>query len=120
MYLQKGPTFDAVDEVDMAGMQLSAKPEGITVVQVVKDSPAAKAGLQAGDVLLKLGGTALTGRNLPAVRRLFSTKGRRRLTRSSSAAARRASRRPSPWPGRSERARSTAISPGLCPGVPVS
>jgi serine protease DegS/serine protease DegQ len=38
----------------------TARPQGVMVIRVVPESPAAQAGLQPGDLLLKLDGTAIT------------------------------------------------------------
>lgn len=56
LYLKKGKSFGRPDEAGMCGVDL-VRSEGRTVVSAVyKGRPAAKAGIQAGDIILKLDG----------------------------------------------------------------
>lgn len=56
LYLRKGRRFDKPDEAGMCGLMLT-RSDGRTVVYTVYDGePAAKAGIEAGDVILKLQG----------------------------------------------------------------
>ncbi|MBI4612376.1 MAG: PDZ domain-containing protein [Planctomycetes bacterium] len=48
------------------GIEDSADPAGVRLTSVVPDSPAAKAGLAAGDVLVQWAGTALAGEGGPS------------------------------------------------------
>jgi hypothetical protein len=55
MYLRKGKRFDRVDLRDQSGLHI-LRIDGATVVQVVDaGSPAARAGIEPGDILLRLG-----------------------------------------------------------------
>lgn len=49
------------DYTDMPLANGGSREAGVTIVRVVADSPAAQAGLEPGDHLLKLDGTAITG-----------------------------------------------------------
>lgn len=57
-----GVMIRAVDETDAEGVGLS-KVQGVMVQEVLKGSPAEKAGLQTGDVILDLDGTAVNSPN---------------------------------------------------------
>ncbi|MBX7156268.1 MAG: Do family serine endopeptidase [Bacteriodetes bacterium] len=57
-----GVTIKAVDEKDAKAFGLS-KVTGVVAQEVLKDSPAKKAGIESGDVLLELNGTPLTSAN---------------------------------------------------------
>ncbi len=57
-----GVSIKTVDEKDSKGLGLS-KPEGVLVQDVLANSPAKKAGIESGDVLLELDGTALNSSN---------------------------------------------------------
>lgn len=43
------------------GMEVGMKEEGLTVIAPLKDSPAEKAGILAGDIILKIGDTVASG-----------------------------------------------------------
>ncbi len=56
LYLKKGESFDKPDEAGMCGVSLD-RSDGRTVVSAIyKGQPAAKAGIKAGDTILKLDG----------------------------------------------------------------
>jgi hypothetical protein len=56
LYLKRGKSFDKPDEAGMCGVSI-VRSEGRTVVsEVYKNEPAAKSGIQVGDVILKLNG----------------------------------------------------------------
>ncbi len=57
-----GVTIQTLDEKTARGLKMD-KPEGVLVESVLKDSPAAKAGLQSEDVLLELDGVKLNSSN---------------------------------------------------------
>jgi hypothetical protein len=54
LYLNKSHRFDAVDQMDMSGLHLIQHEKGAEVHAVDPDSPASKAGIKAGDIILKL------------------------------------------------------------------
>jgi S1-C subfamily serine protease len=47
------------DEGGFLGVQLQAQEAGVTVMEVLPDSPAEKSGLQAGDVVLRFNGAPI-------------------------------------------------------------
>ena len=68
------PRTDAVPDTgtyDRAGIWLQAAHEGIKVVDVVKDGPAARAGLQAGDVIRAVDGGNTDSSQVIALRYRF-------------------------------------------------
>jgi predicted aspartyl protease len=54
VYLEKGKAFNRIDEVDMSGLHLLRVEGQTTVYSVDEDSPAQKAGITAGDVILNV------------------------------------------------------------------
>lgn len=56
IYLKKGKRFNKKDEIDMTGLHLLYIADQMVVHSVDMDSPADKAGIQAGDVVLKVNG----------------------------------------------------------------
>lgn len=79
---EAGPGFDAPFEVDMSGMAMMGGPgEPVTVTYVVAGSPAAQAGIAAGDVLMAVDGAEARPERFEALRASFRTPGAtRRLT----------------------------------------
>ncbi len=57
-----GVSIKTIDEKSAKGLGMS-KPEGVLVDDVVKGSPASKAGIESGDVLLELDGVVLNSSN---------------------------------------------------------
>ena len=55
-----GVTTENVTKETMSRYGLAGEPRGVAVLSVAKDSPAARAGLQKGDVLLRFDGEAVT------------------------------------------------------------
>ncbi len=56
LYLKKGKSFDKPDEAGMCGVGLERSAGRTVVAMIYKGQPAAKAGIKAGDVILKLDG----------------------------------------------------------------
>jgi membrane-associated protease RseP (regulator of RpoE activity) len=56
------------------GFGYSKKPEGIAITGVMENSPAQRAGVQAGDVILKIDGNNVADLTEPDVRRIFDGK----------------------------------------------
>jgi hypothetical protein len=56
LYLKKGKSFDKPDEAGMCGVSLVRSEGQVVVMGVDKDRPAAKAGIKARDIILKLQG----------------------------------------------------------------
>ncbi len=57
-----GVSIRTVDEKRAKALKME-KPEGVMVDDIVKDSPASRAGIESGDVLLELDGNALSSSN---------------------------------------------------------
>jgi C-terminal processing protease CtpA/Prc len=55
MYLEEGRDYRRHDERDMSGLRLAKSYEKTIVYSVEVGSPAEKAGLKAGDVIIKVG-----------------------------------------------------------------
>jgi hypothetical protein len=53
-YLKKGKRFDVPDEHNMSGLHLVREADEVTVRSVDEGSPAARAGVKQGDVLLRI------------------------------------------------------------------
>lgn len=54
LYLKKGKRYDLPDEVDMSGLGLVKRNKKVAVDTVQKNSPAARAGIQPGDILRRI------------------------------------------------------------------
>ena len=74
MYLKKAKGFASPDEIDMSGLTLSGTTDGITVTHVAAESAGAKAGLNVGDVILKVSGQRIDAAHLPSLRNLLRSK----------------------------------------------
>ncbi len=74
LIFEPGSFFRSYDEEDKSGMTLAAKGPGLKrfeVVQVQPDSPAAKAGIQKGDVIAGINDEPAADMTLDSVRQLF-------------------------------------------------
>ncbi|MBN1943868.1 MAG: aspartyl protease family protein [Phycisphaerae bacterium] len=54
LYLKKGKRYDLPDEIDMSGLHLLQKPNGVVVHSIDAGSPAEKAGLKPRDILRQI------------------------------------------------------------------
>lgn len=80
MIFEPGTEFRTDDEEDKSGMSLTANGPGLKrfeVTQVQPDSPAAKAGVQKGDVIAGVDNEAAADMTLDSVRKLFREAARR-------------------------------------------
>jgi hypothetical protein len=76
MYLVRDQRFADAFEWDMSGLVLEpGSGDSVSVAQVVAGSPAASAGIVAGDRLLAINGTPLTNRTMPDTRNVLRTDG---------------------------------------------
>jgi hypothetical protein len=76
MILEPGPAADQPFETDMSGIALRGGPTGdLSIYRIVKDSPADRAGLQEGDVVLSVDGHTVSGADRDSVRLNFRTDG---------------------------------------------
>jgi C-terminal processing protease CtpA/Prc len=76
--LVPGPSFARPFEADMTGMILTIRPDGdhpVEVVKVAPGSPAAEAGVAAGDILVSVDGKPLAAGDLAAFRKRMKTEG---------------------------------------------
>ena len=71
LFLEPNANHGQPDVHDRAGLWLERGERGIEVVEVVADSPAAAAGLKAGDLIVAVDGKAVTAIALPDVRALL-------------------------------------------------
>jgi hypothetical protein len=68
LYFERNANFGQPDVFDRSGMWLERAADGFAVVDVVKDGPAAKAGLVPGNVIVAVEGKSWSGLQLSAVR----------------------------------------------------
>jgi hypothetical protein len=71
MYLKKGRSFARRDESNMSGLHVYRLGSRVTVHSVDTPSPARKAGVKAGDAVLKVNGTEAEPTGLWSIRRLL-------------------------------------------------
>jgi len=71
IYFKKGREFAKVDESDMSGLHLLRVSNETVVHSVDRGSPAAEAGIIAGDVILKVGGKNANAYEMWELRRLL-------------------------------------------------
>jgi hypothetical protein len=71
MWLSKSAAFDVPDRYDRSGMWLGLSPQGLRIIDVIANGPAAKAGLHAGDVVMKVGALPADANTLFAIRALL-------------------------------------------------
>jgi len=80
IYLKKGKDFKKIDEADMSGLHL-LRISNKTIVHSVDDgSPAQKAGIEAKDVILKIGNEGVNTYNMWKLRRILKSKDKRKIT----------------------------------------
>jgi Aspartyl protease len=75
MYLQKSKSFDRTDQSDLSGLHFLRKDGETTVDAVDRYSPAVKAGLQAGDMLLQVANRNARATRLFLLRRSLCEEG---------------------------------------------
>ena len=73
---EPGPDFDRPFEADMSGATLQRTTEGMKVIGVNPETPAAEAGLEVGDVVRKIDGEAAESVDPAALRLRFQQDGR--------------------------------------------
>jgi hypothetical protein len=69
LYLKKGKRYDAPDEIDMSGLHLLKQSNRVVVHSVDENSPAAKAGIKARDILRQVDGANVSNMTLLNLRR---------------------------------------------------
>ena len=80
IYLKKGKNFKKTDETDMSGLHLLCISEKTVVYSVDEGSPAQKAGINAGDIILKVDNNDANTYNILELRWLLMSKDKRNIT----------------------------------------
>jgi len=80
IYLKKGKEFLKMDESDMSGLHLLRISNETVVHSVDKGSPAAKAGIRAKDIILKVGGKNADDYEMWAIRQLLRCEDEYKIT----------------------------------------
>lgn len=68
LYFEKNANFGQADTFDRSGMWIERGEDGYAIVDVIKDGPAAKAGLNPGNVIVAVDGKPWTALPLSAIR----------------------------------------------------
>ena len=90
VWLSKGQAFDSPDRYDRSGLWLGlVDRNGLQVVAITPDSPAAHAGVHEGDLIRKVGAIRATSANLFAIRHLLQEPSLRLLSVSATRGLRR-------------------------------
>lgn len=71
LYLKPGLRYNLPDEIDMSGLHLLRKPQGVVVHSVDADSPAAVVGMATGDILRRVNGQDVGGMSLIQIRKML-------------------------------------------------
>jgi len=79
LYLQKGREFGRNDETDMSGLYLVRHSGRTKVYSVDVDSPADKAGIRAGDVIVEVGNKRASRYQIWQLRQLFMSGHKRSI-----------------------------------------
>jgi len=80
IYLKKGKDFKKIDEADMSGLHLLRISNKTIVHSVDEGSPAQKAGIEAKDVILKIGNEGVNIYNMWKLRRILKSRDKRKIT----------------------------------------
>ncbi len=80
IYLKKGKDFKKVDETDMSGLHLLRISNKTIVHSVDEGSPAQRAGIEAKDVILKIGNESVSTYNMWKLRRILKSRDKRKIT----------------------------------------
>jgi len=80
IYLKKGKDFKKIDEADMSGLHLLRISNNTIVHSVDEGSPAQKAGIEAKDVILKIGNEGVNIYNMWKLRRILKSRDKRKIT----------------------------------------
>ena len=66
LYFEKNANYGQPDAFDRSGMWIERSAEGFEIIDVIKDGPAAKAGLSPGNVIVAIDGKPWTSLPLAA------------------------------------------------------
>ncbi|MBN2590267.1 MAG: aspartyl protease family protein [Sedimentisphaerales bacterium] len=71
IYLKKGSQFNKKDELDMTGLALLRNSSGLGVHTVFQSSPAEKAGIKTGDIIVRIEGKDVDEYSYKQLKKLF-------------------------------------------------
>ena len=77
LHLQRRRVFANDDLCNWSGLTLQRKEKKTVVLEIIEKSPAAKAGLMAGDAILKIDGEEVGQTRVAELMKLFSVKGKK-------------------------------------------
>ncbi|HEX7401612.1 MAG TPA: aspartyl protease family protein, partial [candidate division Zixibacteria bacterium] len=80
MISEKNKNFDIPDKYSMSGLLLMKQDEDIKVYDVIKDSPAEKAGIKAGDQILAIDSQPTSSYSLQQIRELLNKEEGTKIT----------------------------------------
>ena len=80
IYLKEGENFKKIDDTDMSGMHLLRISGNTVVYSVDEDSPAQKAGINAGDIIINVDERDTNQYEIWELRRLLMSEDKRNIT----------------------------------------
>jgi hypothetical protein len=80
IYFKKGKDFKKIDEADMTGLHLLRMSNGVIVYSIDKDSPAEKVGIEANDIILRVGKKDASKYDMQELRRFLKSGDRQEVT----------------------------------------
>jgi len=80
IYLKKGKGFEKTEEADMSGLHLLNVLNKVIVYSIDESSPAQKAGIKTGDIILKVGDKDANTYDMWELRRLLRSGDKQKIT----------------------------------------